>query len=142
MSEKRKIALGPGASSLILIAVALSLTVLAVLTMISARNDENLAKRSVETREEVYALFAQGERTFAEIDAMAKKNGGEIPDEFAEGLEDGYIDENQIFWTEKIGERTLECASRVSAEGAEWTIHRLGSGVEWEEEEFDDWGDE
>ena len=45
--NKRKIAVGPGASSLILIAVVLALSVLTVLTMIAARNDEALAQRSV-----------------------------------------------------------------------------------------------
>ena len=59
--SRQKIAMGPGASSLILIAVVLALSVLTVLTMISARNDEALSLRGEETRTEIYELFARGE---------------------------------------------------------------------------------
>ena len=45
---KRKVALGPGAASLILIVVVLSLCMMAMLTQIGARNDYNLCKRSAE----------------------------------------------------------------------------------------------
>ena len=43
--KKQKIAFGPGAASLILIAVVLALSVLTVLTMISARNDAFAARK-------------------------------------------------------------------------------------------------
>ena len=44
--NKRKVALGPGAASLILIVVVLALCMMAMLTQISARNDYNLCSRS------------------------------------------------------------------------------------------------
>ena len=47
-----------------------SLSVLTVLTMISARSDEALAVRSAETRQEVYGLFAAGEASLAKLDAV------------------------------------------------------------------------
>ena len=46
--SRRKIALGPGAASLILIVVVLSLCMMAMLTQISAGNDDNLWSRRAE----------------------------------------------------------------------------------------------
>ena len=52
--NKRKVALGPGAASLILIVVVLSLAMLAMLMQISSRNDVSLASRSAEMTARVY----------------------------------------------------------------------------------------
>ena len=79
--NKRKIAVGPGASSLILIAVVLALSVLTVLTMIAARNDEALTRRSIETREEIYSLFAAGEKSLAKLDGVLASCLAENPEE-------------------------------------------------------------
>ena len=144
--SRRKIAAGPGASSLILIAVVLALSVLTVLTMISARNDEALSLRSEETQEEVYALFARGERSLAALDAVlvkAGKDAGDMEDyleEVQEDLPQGMtLREDQVFWTEKTENRTLECGVRLlppgGAERTRWTLHRLGAGDLWTEEE-------
>ena len=144
--SRRKIAAGPGASSLILIAVVLALSVLTVLTMISARNDEALSLRSEETQEEVYALFARGERSLAALDAVlvkAGKDAGDMEDyleEVQENLPQGMtLREDQVFWTEKTDNRALECGVRLlppgGAERTRWTLHRLGAGDLWTEEE-------
>ena len=144
--SRRKIAAGPGASSLILIAVVLALSVLTVLTMISARNDEALSLRSEETQEEVYALFARGERSLAALDAVlvkAGKDAGNMEDyleEVQEDLPQGMtLREDQVFWTEKTDNRALECGVRLlppgGAERTRWTLHRLGAGDLWTEEE-------
>ena len=144
--SRRKIAAGPGASSLILIAVVLALSVLTVLTMISARNDEALSLRSEETQEEVYALFARGERSLAALDAVlvkAGKDAGDMEDyleEVQEDLPQGMtLREDQVFWTEKTDTRALECGVRLlppgGAERTRWTLHRLGAGDLWTEEE-------
>ena len=144
--SRRKIAAGPGASSLILIAVVLALSVLTVLTMISARNDEALSLRSEETQEEVYALFARGERSLAALDAVlvkAGKDAGDMEDyleEVQEDLPQGMtLREDQVFWTEKTDNRALECGVRLlppgGAERTRWTLHRLGAGDLWTEEE-------
>ena len=155
--NKRKIAVGPGASSLILIAVVLALSVLTVLTMISARSDEALATRSAETREEVYGLFADGERSLAKLDAIAVSclaENPEDPDAYYAAVKENLpygmkMKENAVSWTEKRGDRSLECAVRVNEPGAEsritWTKHALAAGDIWEEDgfdDFDDWGDE
>ena len=148
--KKQKVAVGPGASSLILIAVVLALSVLTVLTMISARNDEALAQRSVETRQEVYRLFAMGEESLARLDwVLVSARAEHGPDEEAylaaieKELPQGMrLRDGQVFWTERLGDRSLECAVRIeksdSAARTSWTKHLLAAGEIWEE---DDWGD-
>ena len=46
--NKRKVALGPGSASLILIVVVLSLSMLAMLAQVGVRSDYSLAARSTE----------------------------------------------------------------------------------------------
>ncbi len=148
--NRRKIAVGPGASSLILIAVVLTLCVLAVLTMISAKNDDGLTERSTTTAEEMYALAASGEKTLASLDALLVRCGKDAADEESylsaveTNLPEGMtMDEDQVFWEEALGERILECGVRLlpagNANRYEWTIHKLtvksDSDGEWE----DDW---
>ena len=155
--NNRKVAVGPGASSLILIAVVLSLSVLTVLTMISARSDEAMALRSVETRQEVFRLFAGGEASLAKLDEVLVSCLGEKPADkeaylaaVKAGLPDGMkMKEDLVSWTEKGDKRSLECEVRIlepgSAQRTVWTKHNLGAGEIWEEEEFDDfddWGNE
>ena len=150
--NKRKIAVGPGASSLILIAVVLALSVLTVLTMISARSDEALAARSIETRQEVFGMFADAERSLARLDGVLISCLKEHPASQEEYLalvgsrlpEGMRLKENQVFWSEKAEDRTLACAVRIleigSGKRTEWTNHSLGAGDIWEEEDFDDFG--
>ena len=130
--KKQKIAFGPGAASLMLIAVVLALSVLTVLTMISARNDEALSQRSVETRQEVYGLFARAERSLAKLDAVAA----------AAGKEGMRMENDQVFWEEQAEDRMLECAVRLNAPGegprTVWTLHRLGEADIWEND-FGNW---
>ena len=91
--NKRKVALGPGAASLILIVVVLSLCMMAMLTQISARSDYNLCTRSAEMVQRVYELNAQSEQklavcvrmwSFGQYDAMKRvierpKPAGDAP---------------------------------------------------------------
>ena len=150
--NRRKVAVGPGASSLILIAVVLALSVLTVLTMISARSDEALTRRTLETRQETYGLFAAGEASLARLDAVLAECLKEEPaggtaylELAAKRLPDGMrMDGDRVSWTERTENRILECAVRVLESGGkartEWTLHRLGASDEWEEdEELGDW---
>ena len=144
--NRRKIALGPGAASLILIAVTLALSMLTMLTMISAQSDEALARRSAETREEVYGLFAAGERSMAELDAALAaclKENPEDPDAYLAAVKDCLpegmrMTGDTVAWTERSGRRTLECGVRILAPGAEkraaWTVHRLDAEDIWDED--------
>lgn len=145
--KKQKIAFGPGASSLMLIVVVLALSVLAVLTMFSARNDETLSQRSLETRKEVYGLFAGAERSLAKLDAVAVRAAAENPGEWLKAVEEDLpegmrIEGDQVFWEEKAEDRMLECAVRLHAPGGgtrtTWTLHRLGEADIWEND-FGNW---
>ena len=84
---KRKVALGPGAASLILIVVVLALCMMAMLTQISARNDYNLCKRSAEMVQRVYELNAQSEQKIAELDTVLVKAQAEAGSDMEAYLE-------------------------------------------------------
>ena len=134
---KRTVALGPGAASLILIVVVLSLCMMAMLTQIGARNDFNLCKRSAEMVQRVYELNEQSERKLAELDSVlvkAQKEAGENMEAYLEKVEallpEGMsLDEEQVTWTEPLDNRNLECIVQVlpleEKERTRWISHKL-----------------
>lgn len=143
---KRKVALGPGAASLILIVVVLSLCMMAMLTQIGARNDYNLCKRSAEMVQRVYELNEQSEKKLAELDAQlvkAQKEAGtdmeaylaKVEELLPEGMS---LDEEQVTWTEPLDNRNLECIVQLLPPGekerTKWISHKL-----LVEEPEDDW---
>ena len=144
--NKRKVALGPGAASLILIVVVLSLCMMAMLTQIGARNDYNLCKRSAEMVQRVYELNEQSERKLAELDSVlvkAQKEAGENMEAYLEKVEtllpEGMsLDEEQVTWTEPLDNRNLECVVQLLPPGekerTKWISHKL-----LVEEPEDDW---
>ena len=134
--NKRKVALGPGAASLILIVVALSLCMMAMLTQISARNDYNLCSRSAEMVQRVYELNAQSEQKLAELDkvlAAAQKDAGDMDaylEQVGKDLPEGMsLDEDLVTWTEPLDNRNLECIVRLLPPGekerTQWISHKL-----------------
>ena len=148
--SRKKVALGPGASSLILIAVVLALSMLVMLTLLSARSDEALALRSITTRQQVYGLFASGERSLSRLDAELAAcleehpEGGEaLRAALAERMPEGMtLREDEVSWTETDGKYTLECAVRILEPGSgrrtAWTRHMLGAPELWEDDGSDD----
>ena len=143
--NKRKVALGPGAVSLILIAVVLSLCMIAMLTQISARNDYNLCSRSAAMVQRVYELNAQSEQKLADLDAAlvsARKDAADMNSYLAkveELLPEGMtLDEDRITWTEPLDNRNLECIVQLlpleEEQRAKWISHKLVV-----EEPEDDW---
>ena len=143
--NKRKIALGPGAASLILIVVVLSLCMLAMLTQIAAKNDYNLCTRSAEMVQKVYELNAQSEQNFARLDSVlvsARKGMTDMQaylDKVKEMLPEGMtLDEDRVTWTEPLDNRNLECIVQLlpieDAQRAKWISHKLVV-----EEPEDDW---
>ena len=143
--NKRKIALGPGAASLILIVVVLSLCMLAMLTQIAAKNDYNLCTRSAEMVQKVYELNAQSERNFARLDEVlvsARKEATDMQaflDKVKELLPEGMtLEEDRVTWTEPLDNRNLECIVQLlppeETQRAEWISHKLVV-----EEPEDDW---
>lgn len=143
--KQRKIALGPGASSLILIIVVLSMCVLCMLTFISARNDESLSLRSARMIENVYMLQAEGERSFAALDAVLTACAAQADNQeeymalVAEHLPQGMtLEQDTVTWTESAQGKRLDCAVYLAPLGeyprAVWTLHALGAEEEDVEE--------
>ena len=143
--NKRKVALGPGAASLILIIVVLSLCMIAMLTQIAAKNDYNLCARSADMVQRVYELNAQSEQKMAALDTVLLQARGEAGDMKAyldkvkemlpEGME---LEEDRITWTEPLDNRNLECIVQLlpleEKQRAKWISHKLVV-----EEPEDDW---
>ena len=150
--NKRKVALGPGAASLILIVVMLSLCMLAMLMQIGSRNDNSLTTRSSEMISRVYQLNERAERRLAELDAVlvhcrAELREGQgaadmetylslIEQNLPEGFE---ITDDQITWTDPLDNRTLTCTVQVLPPEeplrTKWIAHKLA--VEEPEDEWE-----
>ena len=136
MNKKSSVSLGPGAPSLILIFVALSMSVLAMLSLMSARNDVSLSERSVQVVETVYALNERAEDSRRELDRVLAQCASKAADDadylslIAENLPDyAELVDDQLCWLETEGERTLECALTVQPLDGKvysvWSCHRL-----------------
>lgn len=134
--NRRKFHIGPGAASLMLLAVILSMSVLSLLALVSAKNDANLSKTSIAVAEEIYLLHEQAERSLMRLDeAIASVRP--IPDEesYLAAIESAlpqYMSLNgeEIHWTEQIGGgRSMRCAVRILPPGelprVQWTERRL-----------------
>ena len=134
MKKGSSISLGPGAPSLILIFVALSLSVLGMLSLAAGRNDLRLSRRSVQVIEADYSLFERAEERRADIcERLAR---GEDPQAC---LPEGGTSEDGVFsWQETDGVRTLDCALARDGETGRlsWIRHSLtaGTGEEWEDD--------
>ncbi len=147
--NKRKIALGPGAASLILIVVVLSLCMLSMLAIISSRNDMSLASRSAEMITRVYELSDKSERRLAELDAVlvkCREEAGENQEAYLAAVEENLpegmtIEEDIVSWTEPLDNRTMNCAVKLAGPGemprAEWHNYKLKV-----DEPEDDWEDD
>ena len=134
--NKRKVALGPGAASLILIVVALSLCMMAMLTQITARNDYNLCSRSAEMVQRVYELNSESERRLSELDSVLFSAQQETTDQeaylarVAKSLPEGMtLEGDQVSWTEPLDNRNLQCVVRLLPRGekqrTQWVSHKL-----------------
>ena len=134
--NKRKIALGPGAASLILIIVVLALCMMSMLNQISARSDYNLCTRSAEMVQRVYELNALSEQRLSELDAVlveARKDAGGM-DAYLEKVsaslpEDMTMEEDKVEWTEPLDNRHLECIVQLlppeEKQRTKWISHKL-----------------
>lgn len=136
MNRKSRISFGPGAASLILIVVILSMSVLGILALMNARNDIKLSERSVQVVQAGYALNEAAERRLASLDAIAARYAGvsETDDDYAAAMRaflpvDMTMDDRLISWEETDGVRTLECAVTLNPMGEgprfKWVNHCL-----------------
>lgn len=141
MRRKSNLSFGPGAASLILIVVVLSMSVLGMLALMNARNDHKLSSRSIAVIEAGYALNEAAERSLAKLDGVlytcAAVSGDDetylaaIRGLLPEGmLMDGRI----VRWEEADELRTLSCAAEVlplgEGEHLAWREHRLTAKTE------------
>ena len=62
----------PGAASLVLVVVVLAMSVMGMLSLMSANNDYSLSLRSAKTAEETYALRVESEEKLAELNELCK----------------------------------------------------------------------
>ena len=139
--KKSRISFGPGAASLILIMVVLTMSVLGILSLMSARSDHRLTQRSAAVIEAGYALSAKAERTAAELDSLAARARERAADEnaYLEAIRNGLpggaeLEDREIIWEETDGLRTLSCALEVlpmdDSARLRWTAHRLTAVTE------------
>ena len=143
MRRKSNVSFGPGAASLILIVVILSMAVLGMLALMNARNDSKLSSRSIEVVAAGFELNDRAERNVAELDAVLARCAastfsdeaylaavrGSLPDGMLMGQEDRIVS-----WELTDGLRTLSCAVEVLPQGEKerlrWREHRLTAVTE------------
>ena len=140
MKNRSSITLGPGASSLILIFVVLSLAALGMLSLMTSRSDLSLAERSAQVIEAVYALNVRAEEKRAELDGLLKEcteDDGEK--ELLSALEarlpeDVELEDGQLLFTVEDGARMLDCALEVLPAGESsrmmWVRYNLTAETE------------
>ena len=143
MRRKSNMSFGPGAASLILIVVILSMGVLGMLALMNARNDARLSNRSLEVVAAGFALNDQAERNVAELDAVLVRCAAATYSDEAylnavrSNLPDGMLmgeGERIVNWELTDGLRTLSCAVEIlprgEAERLRWHEHRLTAVTE------------
>lgn len=111
--NKKRFAIGPGAASLILMVVVVSMSVLGMLSLISARNDDNLTKRSMQMITQNYELNGKSERTLQLVDGERALAAADAADDTAymeklsaqleakyPGMFDVNVEDMTVSWTE------------------------------------------
>ena len=136
MKRGSSIRLGPGAPSLILIFVALSLSALAMLSLMTARNDLKLGERSAPVTQSVYDLFDRAEDMRAQIreGLLALPAGAQIRDvqgALPEGVE---LAGDTLQFTLTDGRAELYCELQIGdlggSYGTAWIRHELTAHTE------------
>ena len=141
MKRKSSVAIGPGAASLILIVVILSMGVLGMLALMNARNDARLSSRSTAVVVAGYELNDKAERHLAALDGVvaacaAKCDSDDVFLAAVRGvLPDGMLmDGRTVTWSETDGLRTLSCEVEVLPLGdgqrLAWRSHRMTAVTE------------
>ena len=136
--KKSSITLGPGAASLILIFVVLSLTALGMLSLMTSRNDFRFAERSASVTQAVYALNVRAEERRAELDGILASCAKDVPS-YAAFLsaveaslpEEVFLEDDLLLFSEEDDSRVLDCALRIlplhSPQRTEWVRYNLTS---------------
>ena len=140
--NRREFQIGPGAASLLLIAVVLCMGVLGALSLVSARGDARLSERSAVVAQEAAELSAHSERVLAELDATLKElsettgSNLEYLEQIAEHLPEGVeLNDRTVSWVESAeGGRRVTCAAEIAQLGrfprVQWVEHRVWTQLE------------
>lgn len=143
--------IGPGAASLMLIVVVLSMSVLGILAMMNARSDNRLSVRSAVVAEEIYTLSDAAERSLATLDATLVQCKQQAEDDeswlqlVAQSLPEGMTMTGRVVrWTEQVeAGRSMICAVELldfdEETRARWTEHRLHTQLDEMEPQEDTW---
>ncbi len=123
--KRRSFFIGPGAASLLLVIVVVSMSILGLLALMSARSDAKLMDRSRAFVAAEYETAARAERRMAELDGVVAECAERASDDAAllelvagNLPEDMTMDGRILSWLEASEEgRALNCAVRVSELG-------------------------
>lgn len=131
----REYHIGPGAVSLLLVIVVVSMSVLGLLGLISARGDYKLTERALSLAAAENAAAAQSERSLAALDALLVKCAADAADDEAYlSAAEAALPENMVLtgrsvsWRETAENgRTLFCDAEIAPLGelprVRWTGH-------------------
>lgn len=138
--ERKGFRIGPGAASLLLLAVVLSMSALGLLALYSARSDAQMSERSLEVAQSVYQLNDCAERSMMALDeilvAAQDRNEGGYLEVVAQMLPASMaLEGDRVCWTERQEDgRSLKCVARLLGEGhfprAVWEEYRLSTEIE------------
>lgn len=140
--KRRNFYIGPGAASLLLVIVVVSMSVLGLLALMSARGDEKLMQRNRDFVAAEYETSARAERRLAELDGLLADCARiASTDEaylilVADGLPQGMaLAGRTVSWTEAgAAGRALSCVVEIAELGAQprfaWREHMFISESE------------
>ena len=119
--KRREYRIGPGAASLLLVVVVVSMSVLGLLALINARGDQKLTERGVQFAQAEYEASAQAEGRLAELDGVLAQCAQRAMNDEAymrlvlEALPDGMrLEGNAVAWEQESEYgRTLRCKVEI-----------------------------
>ena len=116
----REYRIGPGAVSLLLVVVVVSMSALGLLALISARGDYRLSEKAAEVILSEYEAAAEAERAFAELDALLMNSRAAADDaEYLSMIEEALpgkmtLSGRIVSWEEgSEGGRVLLCEAEI-----------------------------
>ena len=126
----------------------LSMSILGMLSLMTARNDLRLSERAAEVLQAVYQLEGQAEESRLELLELARglgednRSAEELRSSLGEVLSEKYLLSGDVIsWEETDGTRMISCAVRLDSAGGnvrmDWQRHNLSSAIAEEEEWFE-----
>ena len=134
--NRRDFQIGPGAASLLLIAVVLCMGVLGSLSLVSSRGDAKLSERSLRMTESAAQLYVEAEEKLAALDGLLfELSDAEDDEAYLAAIQERLPADTQLIdrtlrWEEASEDgRRVTCAVEIAPLGTfprvRWTDHRL-----------------